>query len=1266
MRDFVHLHNHTEYSLLDGLGKCPDLAQRAAELGMSALAITDHGVMYGVVDFYQACQAAGIKPIIGIEAYVAQESRFNRDRGDGKPHHLVLLAQNQVGYRNLLKLASIAQLEGFYYKPRIDKEVLETYSEGVIALSACVQGEIPQLLYRGQEAKARRAVEWYLERFPDRFYLELQSHDIPEYDETYRKLVALAREMDVPLVATNDVHYVKREQADAHDVLLCIGTGKSVNEPNRLRMTDDSYYMRSPDEMWSLYSELPDALLNTVKIAEQCEVEIQFAPPYHLPKFPLPDGQGSSEAYLRHLCDRGMKWRYGEDHDKPEYVERLEYELGIIHQMGFDDYFLIVWDLCEAAKERDIWWNVRGSGAGSVVAYTLGITNVDPFHNRLMFERFLNPARVTMPDIDLDYPDDRRAELIAYTKERYGADHVSAIITFGTLGARAAIRDVGRALDIPLTEVDKVARMVPNVPGKPVSIREALETVPELQEECEKSPYIRNLLEAAQEVEGVTRHASTHAAGILISDKPLETYLPLNRPTKGEGDDSPVDRISQWPMEIVEAMGMLKVDFLGLRTLTHMRKACELIEQEHGHALTLESIPYERCPDNPEKDAKVRKLYELLATGETTGVFQVESAGMRRTLRDMRPEQFRHIIAVLALYRPGPMDNIPAYIRRMHGEEKVEYHHPILADILGDTYGIIVYQEQIMEIAVAMAGYQPGEADMIRKAVAKKKQRMMDRHRRMFRRGAIEKGFDAEVADRVWADIEFFARYGFNRAHATDYAVITAQTAYLKAHYPLEFMTALMSTEQHNTEKLGFLITDARRNGLEVEAPSINSSKVACTIEHRENGERFIRLGLGAIKNVGDDAMQMVVDAREAGGPFKSLDDFADRVDLRRLNRKTLECLIQAGALDEFGKRAGLMTVIDAMLSISAQTHSARDVGQFTLFDNMQEMRQSIPVPESAPPIPDRRLLEWEKELLGTYLSKHPLVDQERELLARGLITTTIGHHLTEAPGQTLKVLGMVQRVRRITTRKGDPMAFVTLEGPGGTLDLVVFPRIYERYRDLLTPNRVLAACGKLDQRPNRDEHPLLVEWLKEPHEFLVPDPELSPPTSSSSYSEPPPAQTDLSRQPEKMERDVHRKGPSRSERFATAKADRTKALDEEERGGGNGYKTHEENDDRGAIRRRTSEHAAPPPPEPPAPPATLYITLRRTGNNTTDFEKLSTLHEVLLSEPGSDDFVVVLEGDQKIELSFPNESTHYTADLRHQIASIVGVDNLRIVQRAG
>ena len=1223
MPEFVHLHTHTEYSLLDGLSSPKALAERAAGLGMNALAITDHGVMYGVVDFYKACKAVGIKPLIGMEAYVAPESRFSHDRADGKAYHLILLAQNQQGYRNLLALASLAQLEGFYYKPRVDREALAQYSEGLIALSACLQGEIPRLLLEGQEEQAREAARWYQEHFPGRFYLELQSHAIPEQERANAQLIALAREQGLPLVATNDIHYAREDQYEAHDVLLCIGTGKLVAEANRMRMSDNSYFMRSPQEMAQLYAHVPEALENTVRIAEQCNVEIAFAPPYHLPQFPVPEAYADPAAYLRHLCDQGMTRRYGQDATRPEYRQRLEYELDIIHRMGFDDYFLIVWDLCRAAERRDIWWNVRGSGAGSVVAYTLEITNVEPFKNRLFFERFLNPDRISMPDIDLDFPDDRRDELITYAAERYGADKVCGIITFGTLGARAAIRDVGRAQGIPLNEVDRVARLVPNIPGKPVSIAEALETLPELKEIYDTTPYLRKLLDTAQQLEGVARHASTHAAGVIVSDRPLTDYLPLNRPTKSDGETYALDRVSQWAMDVVEALGMLKVDFLGLRTLTHMRKTCELIEQEHGRKLDLNTIPYERVPDDPAKDADVKALYDLLASGETTGVFQVEGAGMRRTLQEMRPFQFQHIIAAIALYRPGPMENIPTYIKRLHGEEPITYRHPILENILDDTFSVLIYQEQIMQIAVEMAGYQPGQADEIRKAVAKKKKDLMEKHQRMFREGAQARGIPAEIADAVWGDIEFFARYGFNRAHATDYAVITAQTAYLKAHYPLEFMTALMTTERNNVEKLGFLIADARRTGLPVLGPSLNHSDVEFTIAHLPDGQRAIRIGLSAIKNVGEEAVRLIVENRKSQGPFTSLDDFAHRVDLRKVNRRALECLMQAGALDEFGPRPALLALLDTLLTVSTRTHAAQDVGQFSLFDNFSEMGHTIALPTQYPPISSRQILEWEKELLGAYLSEHPLAQQERELLALSLTNTTLERLSSEPAGQQLTALGMVQRIRRITTKKGDMMAFVTLEGPGGAAEVVVFPRTYERCRELLTEGRVLVVSGKLDARSEREDHPLLADWFKAPQELLRPA-ESTPPSEEDPFvREAPPVYAPAS----PLTRPAPAESPAR-------------------------------------VNAVTLE---PPPEEPPAAPATLCVTLQRTANPEADYERLRRLYQVMQAQEGEDHFIIYLQngearGPKRVQLTFPNDRTRITPTLRQQLEGLVGPGNIRVV----
>ncbi len=1233
---FVHLHTHSHFSLLDGLSSPKALAQQAAALGMPALALTDHGAMYGIIDFYRACESAGIKPIIGLETYVARTSRWSRSKEDGSPYHLVLLAQNRTGYLNLLKLASIAQLEGYYYKPRIDKEVLEQHSDGLIVLSACGAGEILRHLKDGNEEAARAAVNWYRERFPGRYYLEVQRHDLPDLEDAYRRLVALAREMDVPLVATNDIHYAKREQADVHDVLLCIQTGKRIHDQDRMRMSDPSYYMRSAEEMAELFSDIPDAVANTLRIAESCEVKIDFAPPYHLPHFPVPEGCGSSQAYLRALCEEGLRTRYGARADDSVIRERLNYELDIIHNMGFDDYFLIVWDLVRAAQERDIWWNVRGSGAGSVVAYTLGITSVDPIRNRLLFERFLNPGRISMPDIDLDFPDDRREELIAYTVERYGKDNVAQIITFGTLGARAAVRDVGRALDIPLSEVDQVARFIPNVPGKPVSIPEALEQVPELKELYDANPTVRKLLDTAAQMEGVARHASTHAAGVVISDIPLVNYLPLHRPTRGENNENPsIGVVTQWEMENLDVLGMLKVDFLGLRTLTHMRKTCEWIEKRHGRRLTLATIPYERVPEDPERDRDVAKLYELLSSGNTTGVFQVEGAGMRRVLQDMRPSQFQHIVAVLALYRPGPMENIPTYIRRMHGEEEVSYHHPLLEDILGDTYGICVYQEQIMQIAVAMAGYEPGEADGIRKAVAKKKRDLMDKHHKMFVEGALERGIAPEISERVWADIEFFARYGFNRAHATDYAVITAQTAYLKAHYPLEFMAALMTTERGNIEKLGFLVGDARRAGLKVVGPCVNRSQLEFVIEDLPDGSAQIRYGLGAIKNVGDEAVRLILDAR-GDRPFSSLEDFVDRVDLRKLNRRVLECLIQSGALDVFevpGGRQALLVMLDQMLAVSAQRHAVRDVGQMSLFDMLGADGAAavrLEVPARLPPSPPNQALDWEKELLGGYISYHPLIDLENRLRAAELISGTLNEVAQMSAGQGARVVGEVSRVRRVQTKKGETMAFVTLEGSDGSLDLVVFPRTFETHKSLLIEGQHVLAGGKLDLRVGRDESAttatLIVDWMRDAESALQLAPGALPPTNG--------------RVRERQEAYLYAPPPSDAwDTFDTAWVP-PPPDDWEEFGG------------------VPLPEPPPPPPEESTRPVKVQVHIRRSGDKDRDYQLLKAVHELLTRVPGADQFVIVLENgapQKRKVLQFPNQTTQYGPSLREQLQLLLG-----------
>ncbi|NLE77050.1 MAG: DNA polymerase III subunit alpha, partial [Chloroflexi bacterium] len=662
MSDFVHLHVHSEYSLLDGLGSTKDLVERAVELGMPALALTDHGAMYGAVEFYQRAKQGGIHPIIGLEAYLAARRMTDRDpQLDARSYHLTLLAKDNAGYRNLLRIASASQLEGYYYKPRIDREFLAAHAEGIICASGCMAGEVPRLLAEGQADKARERVVWYRDLFgPERFYLELQEHSIPELERVNRGILELSRELGLSVIATNDVHYVRRQDARVQDVLLCIQTNALVSDDNRMRMSDDSYYLRSPQEMEALFGHVPGALANTLHIAEMCEVQIDFGH-YHLPVFPVPEGH-TAQSYLRSICEAGLPDRYGPSADSPEVRQRLEHELRVIHDMGFDTYFLIVWDLCQFAKGQGIWWNVRGSGAGSIVAYLMGITNLDPLANHLIFERFLNPGRVTMPDIDMDYPDDCRGQMIRYTIERYGSDKVAQIITFGTLGAKAAIRDVGRAMAIPLSEVDQVAKLVP--PGPKVTIADALEKSQEFRQACEENDYIRDLVDTARGLEGVARHASTHAAGVVIADRPLVDYTPLNRPTR---DDTELGAVTQYTMERLEAIGLLKVDFLGLATLTIMRKACELIKEHHGQGFTLDNIPIH----DP-------KAFELLSSGEVTGVFQVESAGMRRVLTTMRPTEFEHIVATISLYRPGPMEYIDTYIRRMHGEEPVEFRHPTL------------------------------------------------------------------------------------------------------------------------------------------------------------------------------------------------------------------------------------------------------------------------------------------------------------------------------------------------------------------------------------------------------------------------------------------------------------------------------------------------------------------------------------------------------------------------------------------------------------
>ena len=1081
MAEFVHLHVHSEYSLLDGLSSCRELAQRAAELGMPALALTDHGVMYGAVQFYKACKAAGVKPIIGMETYVAPRGRRDKNvQFDRKPHHLVLLAQNDTGYHNLMRLATIAQLEGFYYKPRVDKDILAEHAAGLIVLSGCGSSEVSRLIQAGRLDQARRAIGWYRETFPGHYYLELQEHDIPELAPVNRQMIALAREFDLPLVATNDVHYTRREESKTHDVLLCIQTGKTVNEQNRMHMDGDSFYLKSAEEMVALFPEVPEALTNTLRIAEMCELELEFGH-YHLPLFQVPEGH-DAQSYLRHLCQEGLQQRYPVI--TTQIHERLEYELDIIHRMGFNTYFLIVWDLCRFSREQNIWWNVRGSGAGSIVAYSLGITNLEPLQHGLLFERFLNLGRVTMPDIDLDYPDDQRDQLICYTVEKYGHEQVAQIITFGTMGAKAAIRDVGRALDYPLPDVDRIARLVPG--GPKVKLDRALQEVPELREAYETQDHIRRLIDTARGVEGNLRHASTHAAGVIVSDVPLVEYTPLNRPTRGGEEQGEIGVVTQYTMEELEELGLLKIDFLGLSTLTVMRRACELIRQRHGVYLSLDNIP----TDDPA-------IYDLLSRGDVMGIFQVEGQGMRRVLMKMQPTQFDHIIATISLFRPGPMEYIDDYIDRLHGLKKVEHRHPSLEPILQETYGIIVFQEQIIRLLTDIAGYKPDDADQVRSAVGKKKKGKLLKHRASFVKGAVEQGgLPRETAEAIFDDIEYFARYGFNKAHAADYAVLTCQTAYLKAKYPVEYMAALLSVERHNTEKVGLLIAECHRMGIEVLPPDVNRSGLDFTIEtppeaggSKTPGTPAIRFGLGAVKNVGEGPVETILAARQAGGSFCDLDDFCRRVDLRQVNRRALESLTKVGALRPFGTRPQLLPIVERIIGLSSNLHRARDVGQMSLFGEATGVHLTaeetlLPPPSRTHEVPQKNILAWEKELVGVYISEHPLAQVMVKL--QDVVNAYAGALSEETSGQPVVVAGMVQRVRRHTTKKGDEMAFVTLEDMQGTCDVIVFPRVWNKTKHLWQPEGIIVVGGKVDAG-RRDEPSLLCDWVKTPDEMVVP-----------------------------------------------------------------------------------------------------------------------------------------------------------------------------------
>ena len=1242
---FVHLHVHSEYSLLDGLGRTQQLAAEAARLGQPALALTDHGALHGVVEFARSCKKAGIKPLVGVETYLTLHGRPMSGRDPEKDklrHHLLLLAQNMTGYKNLLKICSDAQLDGYYYRPRIDADYLAAHADGLICTTGCMAAEVPRLLagFEGQppqEQKALERLQWYLDVFGrDRFYVELQEHSIPELTRINKTLFDWAKRHELGLVVTNDVHYVTAAEAKAHDTLLCVQTSSLVKQSNRMRMSDGSYYLKSLDELREVFrplADLPDsAFTNTLKIAEMCAVNLEDSS-FHLPDLPpgaVPEGH-TYETFLRQLTDEGLKERYGDRADDPAVQAQKEHELKIIHQMGFDVYYLIVWDLCQYARRRNIWWNVRGSGAGSIVAYATGITLIDPLKHNLIFERFLNPGRISMPDFDLDYPDDQREEMIRYTIDRYGDDRVAQIVSFGRMKARAAIRDVGRAMDIPLAEVDVIAKQISAIPGKPATIADALDSehefyAPELKLQYDTVDYVHELIDSARSLEGVARHSSVHAAAVIITDKPLTDLVPVMRPQGSVITKS----VTQFEFPICESIGLLKVDFLGLSTLTIMRKAADLINQRHGLEFNLQNIPM----DNPEAFKNLpgfpppEKAFELLAKGDVTGVFQVEGSGMRRVLTDMKPTRFEHIVAAISLFRPGPMEYIPTYIKRMHGDEQVEYKHPSLEKILGDTYGIIVYQEQIIQIASQLAGYAPGDADQIRKAVGKKIKEKIEEHRAKFIKGAVNNGIDKAVAEAIYGDIEFFARYGFNKAHAADYALVTCQTAYLKAHFPIEYMTALLTVERNNTDKIGMLVAECRAMGLEVLPPDINRSELEFIIEDRPDQPPAIRFGLGAVKNVGEGPIEALLAGRADGGDFTDLDDFCSRVDLRQVGRRALECLIKVGALPvSFAPRHILLAIIDRMMNLSSSTHKAADTGQLSMFglESFEAPRSGsiLYPPPDAPPIPQKELLAWEKELVGTYISEHPL---QKHLAAIKASNATLLGELDESlSGHVVTVVGLINSVRPHLTKKGDAMAFVEIEDIQTTREVVVFPRVYAAHRAMLIPGTLIRVQGKVDAQ-NGGGPKILADSIS------------TDLTTYHAADKTQPAQPVAPKPAAAPQSEPDRKPPAKDESSSLKVAEMSLP-----------------------YAPQSEPSVLSPQPSAFAKHAWLHITIPRAQNLSQDKHRLKTVYDLLSQQPGQDRFSLYIPaGPKTTRIDFPNDTTTDSARLRQQLLNLLGAGTVR------
>ena len=1237
---FTHLHVHTEYSMLDGISRIPELVERTGELGMDALAITDHGTFYGVVDFYSACRDAGIKPIIGCEVYVAHNSRHEKNPSERSPAHLVLLARDNAGYRNLMQLVTKAHVEGFYNRPRIDKGLLEQYGQGLVCLSGCPSAEVPRLLADGNYDGAVKAAGWYRELFGDGYFLEIQRHqNVENLDRINEGLLRMAQDTRLPLVATNDSHYVHQHQAPLQDIYICIQTNTNIRDEKRLLMEDNSYYIKSPQEMEELFSDLPanirgEAMANTGVIADMCDVSLDFGQT-HLPRYETPGGMDADD-YLAQVCEEGFRRRY--PNASPEAVERLRYELEVIRYTRFANYFLVVWDIIKFVRQRNILFGVRGSAAASVVLYCLGITDVDPLEYRLVFERFLNMERKEMPDIDMDFQDDRRDEVLHYVIDKYGNDHVAQIITFGTLGARAALRDVGRALGMSYGDVDRIAQMLPQ---RAMNLEDALRVSSDLQASYDTNEAVRELVDRSRDLEGIVRNVGTHAAGVLIADEPLTETVPLQRPVKGD-ESSPV-LMTQFSMDPVAHLGLLKMDFLGLTSLTILDHVVKLVRESRGIEIDLQTLPLD--------DAKT---YELLSSGNTTDVFQLESAGMQRYIEKLKPSNIGDIAAMIALYRPGPMENIDRFIDAKHGRAAVTYPHPSFKELLDETYGIIVYQDQVLLILQQFAGYTLGAADIVRKAMGKKIASLMAQERDNFVAGATGKGFDEPLAVEIFNLIEPFAGYAFNKAHSVSYALISYWTGYFKAHYQVEYMAAVLNARLDNTDRTISSINECFRLGIPVWLPDVNRSEEFFSIDRDDEGNPGLRIGLAAVKTVGEGAVKPLVEERKENGPFQSIDDFCRRSGAANLNRRTMESMVKAGAFDSIAPRGAVLDALDRIVATAQREAQMRNSGQSSLFGGgsstagattggsvAEEPGIILGTNDTSP----EEKAAWEREYLGVALSHNPLMALTGANSGGAFVS--LDQLSDEMQGQQVHVLGIVSTVTERARRDGQRFFIVSLELLGGVVEVTVWPEALQRTEGIWHPGRTIRVQGKVRLRGEQ------LELSCDEAEEFVQDRPSALPANGNSNGKPAPAK------PNGNGNGQYGNGSSNNNGNGHHRNGNGNGASHSEYANGNGSVRQAHGDVNGSV-----GESQRPAPAYESSNRMVQLAVTESEDPQHDAMLLREVIGVILEYPGRDKVnLEIRTAGKRVLMELPVVSTGYCDPLRERLEDLLGPDTVAVTQ---